>query len=116
VTDRADSSEQEDLAGSINASYRETHDAFANLRTAHDALDRSMSVRGVRPWSAQEYDDYLAAAIAERRALRRYLAARARFDAARRHASRMKVRSEANEKASAGQQPRPKDHREMRRE
>lgn len=67
-------------------------DAFERLEQVHRETAQLIDTRTRRRWNAQEYDRYIALLGAERRAIRRYLAAHRAFDA-RRHQA---VRSEAD--------------------
>jgi hypothetical protein len=71
-------------SGDIAERTRRLHEAYEHLASIQQCTLDLADVRVGRAWSADEHDQYLAMLSAERQALRRYRAARAAFDAARR--------------------------------
>jgi hypothetical protein len=74
--------EAERLAGVLARAHTELMAALAELQSLRQELGTLVACRLTRPWTADEFARYLRITAAERRAHRRYLAARMWFHAA----------------------------------
>ena len=70
----------------LSPALAEMNAAFDVVEGIHGEVAALSAVRIERTWTAQEHSRYVSLMGRERRALRRYLAARVRFDAARQRA------------------------------
>jgi hypothetical protein len=74
--------EVERLAAVVTRAHTELMAALAELQSLRQELGSLVAWRLTRPWSAEEFGRYLRITAAERKAHRRYLAARTWFHAA----------------------------------